>query len=181
MRYLELRRHTMRHKPGDHLTQAGVSLARRVGGGIGPFAHVVTSDLARAFETAIAMGFAVDEQLPALAMLGPAVEAEVGVWDAGFAAYARAYGMGRATRDYADRLADLLRRLVQRIPDGAAMLVVSHGGIIEAAAVGCLPTADHNTWGRGCDYCEGVRLNFDGDKFVAAQILRVDQTTIRPY
>jgi hypothetical protein len=31
MRTLELRRHTMHAKPGQHLIQAGVTLARRVG------------------------------------------------------------------------------------------------------------------------------------------------------
>lgn len=62
MRVLEVRRHTMRSKPGKHLSQAGVSLARHVGETMGSFDRVVTSTLARAFETAIAMGFAVDER-----------------------------------------------------------------------------------------------------------------------
>src|SRR5689334_6812089 len=62
MRYLELRRHAMRTQPGQHLSQAGVRLSRRVGEGRGPFALVVTSPAPRAFETAIAMGFAVDFQ-----------------------------------------------------------------------------------------------------------------------
>ncbi len=177
MRYLEVRRHTMRHKPGDHLNQAGVSLARRVGEGMGPFVRVVTSDLARAFETAIAMGFAVDEQLPPLAMFGAAVEAEVGGWEAGYAAYARAYHLGRATTDYADRLAALWGRTVSKIPDGAAALIISHGGIIEAGAIGCLPDADHASWGGAVGYCEGVRLGFDGGRFVTADVLRVEQSS----
>ena len=56
MRYLEHRRHSMRVQPGQHLNQAGVALARRVGETMGPFALVVTSTLPRAYETAIAMG-----------------------------------------------------------------------------------------------------------------------------
>ncbi|MBZ0278386.1 MAG: hypothetical protein K8I60_19725, partial [Anaerolineae bacterium] len=66
MRYLEMRRHTIRIKPGQHLSQAGVTLARRVGETIGPFDRVITSTIPRAYETAIAMGFAVDEQLDEL-------------------------------------------------------------------------------------------------------------------
>ncbi len=62
MKTIEIRRHTYRTKPGQHLSQQGVTLARHVGEGIGPFARVVTSTVPRAFETAIAMGFAVDEQ-----------------------------------------------------------------------------------------------------------------------
>jgi len=62
MKILEIRRHSIRSKPGDHLSQQGVALARKIGEGMGPFAFVTTSTLPRAFETAIAMGFAVDEQ-----------------------------------------------------------------------------------------------------------------------
>ncbi|MDQ2741632.1 MAG: hypothetical protein M3Z66_04960, partial [Chloroflexota bacterium] len=52
----------MRVKPGRHLSQAGVDLARRTGNQMGPFDRVITSTVARAYETAIAMGFAVDQQ-----------------------------------------------------------------------------------------------------------------------
>ena len=61
MRVVEHRRHTMRVKPGDRLSQAGVDLARRVGETMGRYDLVVTSPVARASETAIAMSFAVDE------------------------------------------------------------------------------------------------------------------------
>ncbi len=177
MRYLEVRRHSMRVKPGDHLSQAGVSLARKVGNSIGPFAYVVASPLVRAVETAIAMGFAVDEQLPGLAAeMGAALEQEV-AWDAGFAAFAQAIALGRATADYAARQADLWRSIVSKIPDGASALAISHGGIIEAGAIGCLPDADHASWGGACGYCEGVQLGFDGERFVSVEVLPVKQPT----
>jgi hypothetical protein len=54
MKLIEHRRHSMRHKPGEHLKQAGVDLARRVGTDLGPFDLVITSATARAFQTAIA-------------------------------------------------------------------------------------------------------------------------------
>jgi hypothetical protein len=47
---------------GRHLSQAGVDLAWRLGETMEPYELVVTSPVARAFETAIAMGFAEDEQ-----------------------------------------------------------------------------------------------------------------------
>ena len=50
----------MRRKPGQHLSQDGVSLAQHVGQDLNPFDLVVASELPRAIETAIAMGFAVD-------------------------------------------------------------------------------------------------------------------------
>ena len=68
MRTLEVRRHTIRNLSSPHISQDGVDLARRVGQGLGKFDRVVTSTLPRAFETAIAMGYAVDEQIEQLSM-----------------------------------------------------------------------------------------------------------------
>src|SRR3979409_941396 len=69
MRELEVRRHSKRERPRQHLTRWGVALARRVGAGIEPFDLVVTSPLARCIETAFAMGFAVADV--ALPLAGP--------------------------------------------------------------------------------------------------------------
>jgi len=172
MRTIEHRRHTMRGKPGQHLTQAGVTLARRVGETIGPFDRVITSPAPRAFETAIAMGFAVDEQLDALAEMGSAADAEIR-WPASFGEIALAMRRGGAAAKFGKKLARLLRDIALALPDGGAALVISHGGIVEASAVACLPDADHAAWGDHCGYCEGVRLYFDGDRFVRGEILRV--------
>jgi len=172
MRYLEVRRHTMRVEHGQHLSQAGVSLARRVGNALGPFDRVVTSTVPRAFETAIAMGFAVDEQLDQLSTLEDGVSAEID-WRAGFAVFARVIRQGGATARFAFRQADLWRSIVRALPDSGRALIITHGGIVEAGAVACLPQVDHATWGPSCDYCEGVRLAFDGEQFTAAELLRV--------
>ena len=172
MRWIEVRRHTMRTRPGEHLSQAGVTLARRLGDHLGPFDRVVTSTIPRAFETAIAMGFAVDEQLEALSYLDADLEAEVD-WDAGFAAFARAARRGGATARFGRRQADLWRRIAAALPDGGRALVITHGGVIEAGAVMALPDADHAAWGATCSYCEGVRLGFDGHAFTSAEILRI--------
>lgn len=172
MRTLELRRHTMRGKPGQHLTQAGVTLARRVGETIGPFDRVITSTVPRAFETALAMGFAVDEELEALAQMGEAVDHEIR-WPATFGEIGRVMQQGGAAAKFGRRLARLLRDIALALPDGGAALIISHGGIVEAAAVACVPGADHAAWGDYCGYCEGVRLFFDGEQFVAADLLRV--------
>ena len=68
MPILDVRRHSMRKTDGgSQLSQEGVMLAREIGNNMGPFASVVTSVLPRARETAIAMGFAVDQELVTLA------------------------------------------------------------------------------------------------------------------
>jgi broad specificity phosphatase PhoE len=172
MKILEIRRHTYRTKPGQHLSQQGVTLARRVGEGFGPFERVITSTVPRAFETAIAMGFAVDEQVELMSSYSDDVESEV-PWPQSPAAYASAIRNGGATARYANQLADFYHRLANDLPDGAAALIVNHGGIAEMGAVACLPDVDHAAWGPHFECCEGVRLFWDDGKFVNAEILRV--------
>jgi len=177
VRYLEVRRHTMRVKPGQHLSQAGVNLARQVGDSIGPFDRIITSTVPRAFETAIAMGFAVDEQYEQLSSMGDDVDAEID-WSTGFAEFARVIGQGGATTLFANVQLELWRSVVEALPDGGQALIITHGGIVEAGAVACLPHADHNVWGTGCDYCEGIRLIFDGGDFTDAKILRIQSQSL---
>lgn len=174
MKTIEIRRHSTRSQPGEHLSQAGVILARRTGEGMGPFDGVITSKLPRAFETAIAMGFAVDAQDPLLNTYGRAVDKEV-TYPASFAEYAAAVDRGGAAWKFARQLLKFLTELAQDLEDGRAILLVSHGGVVEIAAVACLPDADHAAWGEGLELCEGVRLFWESGKFVNAEILRVPQ------
>ncbi len=68
MKTLEVRRHSYRKQGGgSQLSQAGVDYARQLGATMGPFAYVATSVSPRARETAIAMGFAVDQEIVTLA------------------------------------------------------------------------------------------------------------------
>lgn len=171
MRVLEVRRHTMRVKPGSHLTQAGVSLARGTGEAMGPFHLVVTSILPRAYETAIAMGFAVDAQEALLAEFGDDVSAEVD-WTLGFPAFAAAIARGGATGRFAAAQAALWQQIAGSVPEGGRALIVSHGGIIDGGAIGCLPAAAQ--WpGPALDYCEGVRLSLEDGRWVGGEALRL--------
>ena len=169
---IEIRRHSMRNKPGDHLSQQGVTLARLVGQNLGPFDHVVTSTLPRAFETAIAMGFAVDKQNELMSTYGDSVEWEVS-WPSTPREYAKAIRKDGAAARYAHELADIYRQLADDLAEGRAALVINHGSVLELGAVACLPDADHESWGPHFDYCEGIRLFWDDGKFVSGEILRV--------
>jgi broad specificity phosphatase PhoE len=179
MRILEVRRHSMRAKPGGHLTQAGVTLARRAGEGLGPFARVITSPLPRAFETAIAMGFAVDEQVDWLETYGQAVEDEI-PWPATFESYARVMQAGWAATSFALKQSAHWRDIARGLSDDESALMVSHGGVIELGAIGCLRDGgvkvDFSEWGDHLDFCEGVRLTFVDDICVGGEVLRVPQT-----
>lgn len=139
MRVLEVRRHSL-VQDHQHLSQAGVDLARRVGAGLGPFGRVVTSHITRTLETAIAMGFAVDEQLEVLGLIDADVWAEVGHherwgWVEPFAAVAQLVRQGGATARLGRAQAAAWRAAVECVPGGGRALIISHGRVIEAGAV----------------------------------------------
>ncbi len=173
MPVIEHHRHAMRQTPhGVHLIQAGVDLARKVGAGLGPFHRVITSEIPRAFETAIAMGFAVDDQEP---ILGSVLTAPERIdWSLGCVAFAEAYRAQRSVFLAAEVHAELMRRIAASLPADGRALVVSHGGIIELGVVGLLPHYDYAGWGESCGYCEGVRLHFEGATCTRAELLRID-------
>ena len=172
MKTVEIRRHSMRSIAGIHLSQEGVSLARRVGQAMGPFERVVTSTLPRAFETAIAMGFAVNEQVELMSTYGDIVEQEV-PWPQSFAAYAKAVKRDKAAGRYARQLAQFYAERADSLTDNGAALAINHGGIVELGVVAAFPDADYESWGDAVSYCEGARLSWQGGKFVSAELLRV--------
>lgn len=177
MRVLEVRRHSL-VKDHVHLSQAGIDLARRVGADLGPFDRVVTSHITRTLETAVAMGFAVDEQLTVLGTIEPDVWAEVGhhdrwSWSDPFTAFARLVERGGATARLGRTQAEAWRAIVEELPENGRALVVSHGRVIEAGVVACFPHTDYSTWGPPFDRCEGLRLVYDGGGWTGRELLRV--------
>src|SRR4051794_22925059 len=104
---------------GSQLSQEGVDYARRLGASMGPFARVVTSVVPRARETAIAMGFAVDQELVTLAS-DEEMYAEFGAsgwWEASqpFVALAAVVNLKGATWRYAHSLVALWRDLLTEL------------------------------------------------------------------
>src|SRR5215211_1560944 len=167
MKTIEIRRHSIRSKPGQHLSQQGVTLARLVGQDLGPFDRVVASTLPRAFETAIAMGFAVDEQNELMSSYTSAVEREA-PWPLSLTAYGDVLSKGGVAAKYANQLVAVYTKLADYLVDGRSALVINHGGVLELGLVAALPNADHVSWGSHFEYCEGVRLFWDDGEFVDA-------------
>jgi broad specificity phosphatase PhoE len=176
MRVIEVRRHSL-VRDHVHLSQAGIDLARRVGSTLGPFHRVVTSQITRTLETAIAMGFAVDDQWSVLGEIAPDVWAEIGherwSWSEPFMTFARLAQGGGAAARLGRAQAEAWQAIVQELPDGGRALVISHGQVIEAGAVTCYPQADHATWGAPFDKCEGLRLTYANGQWIAPELLRV--------
>ena len=180
MRWLEVRRHSLTKKGaargrGSHLSAEGVALARLVGESLGPFAAVVTSASPRAIETAVAMGFAVDDalELPSGYVPGEVDHHEQWDWPHPYRTYAGKLGRGGGLATVAEAHRRSWTSVVEAVPDGAAALVVAHGGGIEPGLVACLPDADHRSWGAPLGHCDGARLGLNEGRFVSVQFSRV--------
>ncbi len=172
MRYLEVRRHTKRKKPQDHINQEGVTLARNVGNNMGKFDKVVTSTIPRAFETAIAMGYAVDDQIEDLSEMPDEVNDEF-LSNDDFKGLVESVKKSKLISDFAIAQANVYKKIVESIPENGKALVIGHGCMVEIATIKCLPNKDFSNWGSAFSHCEGVLLSYDKGSFVDAKILRV--------
>jgi broad specificity phosphatase PhoE len=185
MRTIEIRRHASTKKgeergKGSHLSPEGVALARQIGGETSPFDLVLTSPAPRALETAIAMGFAVNDQLEALGDLSPAVLAEIGhherwAWEEPFVTFAYFVRQGGPTTRMGERQRETWLRALESIRSGGRVLIISHGRIIESGLVTCIPDGDFAAWGASFHHCEGVRMTFAEGRFQGVQLLRVSR------
>ena len=129
--------------------------------------------------TAIAIGFAVDLELVALAWDEDVYrEGEESRWWAAphpFAALAEVIARRGAYSRYAHSMAAIWRDLVTPLAADQQALVVGHAGELEAALVACLPDAPHETWGGMFAACEGARLHLEGElqRFGRVELLRL--------
>jgi broad specificity phosphatase PhoE len=180
MRTLEARRHSLRKAGGgSQLSQAGVDLARAIGGQIGPFDYVATSTVPRARETALAMGFAVDQELmPLLGEEEVIADLEASGWSKDpqpLAALGRLVRAGGPAGRYGSAVATLWRDLLMPLGEDAKVLVITHSGDLELALVSCLMDADHAAWGGPFEPMEGARLTFGRDpaRFLSLEPIRL--------
>jgi broad specificity phosphatase PhoE len=183
MRSIEIRRHSYTKKGegrgrGSQLSAEGVALARSIGSTIGPFNLVLTSNIPRTLETAIAMGFAVDDQLEALGDIPPDVTDEIGhhdrwTWDMPFVTFAQFVSQGGPTTRLGQHQQDVWRQALDAVPHEGHVLIVSHGRVIESGLVTCLPNGDFAMWGAALQHCEGVRMRYDADQFTDISFLRI--------
>jgi hypothetical protein len=72
-------------------------------------------------------------------------------------------------------MAEVLRSLVRALPEEGRALIISHGGIVEACVVGCVPATTRFADDAACGYCEGARLTFNGEVATHFEMLRVEQ------
>lgn len=152
-----------------------MSLARRVGENMGPFHVVLTSEAIRTWETAVAMGFACQGQYESAATTAEEYKALDALMPEGATFVQRAHQMQNHPlgQRYAEALRGCWERLTLALPEGKAVLVITHGGYIDSSAVACLPGANHKNWGPCFGHCEGIHLSYDGCGFCSGTLLRV--------
>jgi broad specificity phosphatase PhoE len=122
----------------------------------------------------VAMGFAVDGtvELPSGYVPGEVEHHDQWRWPRPYRTYAELLGRGGRLAAVAQAHQAAWTRAVQAVPEGAAALVVCHGGGIELGLVACLPDADHGSWGAPFSHCDGARLGFEDGRFVSVQFRR---------
>ena len=177
VRYLEIRRHSFTKKGGrgrgSDLSPEGVAAARAVGPELGEVAYVATSEAPRTVETAIAMGFAVDDLLPTgSGYVGTVRHHDQWSWHSPYVRYRELFKSDPVLAAAAARELELWHSVLGRVPDGAKALVVSHGGMIEPTLVAAVPAGDHEKWGEPFSHLDGVRLDFDDERCVRVEFRR---------
>jgi broad specificity phosphatase PhoE len=152
--------------------------SRTLGTASGPFDLVLISISPRTLETAIAMGFAVDDQLQALGDIPAEVVDEIGhqerwSWEAPFVRFAQVVAHGGATAQMGRRQYQAWVQAVESLPPHGQVLVISHGRVIEAGLVTCFPDGAFAAWGAPFQHCEGVRLQYAASRFTEVHFLRL--------
>ncbi|GAB2466766.1 phosphoglycerate mutase family protein [Streptosporangium sandarakinum] len=182
MRWLDVRRHSLTKKGamrgrGSHLSADGIALARFIGSGVGPYERVVTGSSPRAVETAVAMGFAVDDtvEMPSGYVSEEIPRHAQWDWAEPYRQIADIIRKGRTAAAVAETHRAIWAETVNGVAEGGSALLVGHGGAIELALVACLPDAPHDTWGTPFAHCDGVRLGFTDGHFVSVEFHRVRQ------
>lgn len=164
----------MRQKPGQHLSQDGVALARQAGTGLGPYAVVITSHLVRAIETPVAMGFAVDRTVEELGLYPETLPEQIS-WPAPLAEIQPRLAGYPELVALAGTQAALWKRLLSEIPDEEAGLVVTHGGLLEIGTIALLNDLGLPVEGDAFAYCEGIRIRAGGTIIEAVEQIRLPE------
>lgn len=180
MKYVEVFRHSMRGE-GKGLSEEGRELARRARGLLAPrYDLCVSSPKERARETLEAFGFEryeVDEAFTAVNPWEP-FDAEVSklAKDRGVIPLAACWEIPEALsylKLQGETFLGAVRRVARGLPEDGRALVVSHGGILEAAALYGCARYDLAELGGEIGFCEGVVFKFEGENLAGGEVKRL--------
>lgn len=181
MKTLEVRWHSLTKKgvereSGSLLSPDGVRQARRLGERLtpAPVSYVMTGPDRRHVETAIAMGYAVDDMVswPSGYVAGVVDHHDQWRWDSPYERYAELLQTSRDLREVAEVHLRHWQRAIDRVMDGEAALIVSSGGSIEPVLVAAHPEGDLASYGSALHHLDGATLSFDRGRCVEITIRR---------
>ena len=174
---LDVRRHAKRAERDDEdsgLSSDGRAMALALGAAAPAYALVVASPVRRARETAQLIGGRIDEVVADLAPdLGPILSQGAYTMLKELSGWIGFVRRDPAARQVADEQLRAWAGVAARVRGGESALAVSHGGVIEIPAAGRALRLGGPLGGPGVDYCEGVRVTYEGREPVAIEVLRV--------
>lgn len=183
MKHVEVYRHSKRGD-GKGLSEEGRELARRARSLLAPpYDLCVSSPKERARETMEEFGFEryeVDEAFTAVNPWEP-FDAEVSklAKDRGIIPLAACWEIPEALsylKLQGETFLGAVKRVARRLPEQGRALVVSHGGILEAAALhGCSPY-ELSEIGGEVGFCEGVVFKIEGEHLAGIQVRRLPRS-----
>ncbi|MCJ7502644.1 MAG: histidine phosphatase family protein [Acidobacteriia bacterium] len=180
MKYIEVFRHGKRGA-GKGLSEEGRELALRARALLASHYDLcVSSPKERARETLEVFGFEryeVDEAFTAINPWEP-YDAEVTklAKERGTIPLAACWEIPEALnylRMQGETFLGAVKRVARKLPEEGRALVVSHGGILEAAALHGCARYDLAELGGEIGFCEGVVFKFDGEKLEATELKRL--------
>ncbi len=141
---------------------------------MGSFDYVITSPKERAYETAIAMGFAVNEIVKDFGPYNDDVKSEFTSEAHTFPKIQSLLKHKTFTYQFAQQQANLLLESSSKIQDGQKLLIISHGGVVDIPLGFLFPNVDPGSWGSLFSYCEGFRIQIEDKKIVDFTLLRAN-------
>ena len=183
MKYVEVFRHSKRGE-GKGLSEEGRELARRARALLAPHYDLcISSPKERACETMEALGFdryEIDEAFTAVNPWDP-FDAQVAkvAKEKGIIPLAACWEIPEALnylKMEGETFLAAVKRIARKLPEDGRALVVSHGGILEAAALHGCPRYDLAELGGEIGFCEGVVFKLDGDQLAGVEVKRSSGT-----
>jgi broad specificity phosphatase PhoE len=180
MRYVEVFRHSARGE-GKGLSEEGRQLARRARTLLAPaYGLCVSSPKERACETMEAFGFEryeIDDAFTAVNPWEP-FDADVSklARDRGILPLAACWEIPEALsylKLQGGTFLGAVKRVARGLPEDGRALVVSHGGILEAAALHGCARYELAELGGEIGFCEGVVFKFETENLAGIEVKRL--------
>lgn len=180
MKWVDVFRHSKRGE-GKGLSETGRELARRARVLLSPpYDLCVSSPKERARETMEAFGIERLEVDEAFTAVNPWEPFEAGISslakERGITPLAACWEIPEALsylRLQGETFLGAIKRIARKLPEEGRALVVSHGGILEAAALIGRPRFDLIEIGGELGFCEGVVFKLDGENLLGVEVKRL--------